>query len=76
MGEARGGLGPWRIPVELRDGMGRRFPHIGRHIRGSFLDGQHHDGYYDGHTDAREDTKGTGTDELVGVLRAEMEAEP
>lgn len=29
LGEARGGLGPWRIPVELRDGMGRRFPHIG-----------------------------------------------
>lgn len=69
-----GGQG-WAIPVEFRDGMGSRFPHIGGHVRGSFLDCQHHDRHYDGHTDAREDAEGTGTNQLIGILRAEVEAE-
>lgn len=64
----------WGIPVEFRDGMSSCFPHVGRHVRGSLLDGQHHDGHDDGHADAREDAEGAGPNQLVGVLRAEVEA--
>lgn len=57
-----------RSPVEFGNGVGRRLPHIWRHVRGGFFDGQHHDGDDDGDSDAGENSQGAGSDQLVGIL--------
>ena len=56
------------VPVELLDGVGRGLPHVGRHVTGRLLDGQHHDGDDDGHPDAGQHAQRAGADQLVGVL--------
>lgn len=48
--------------------MGRRLPHIWRHIRGGFFDGQHHDGDDDGDSDAGENSQSAGSNQLVWIL--------
>lgn len=57
-----------RSPIEFGDGVCGRLPHVWRHIRGGFLDGQHHDGDDDGDPDAGENSQGAGSDQLVGIL--------
>ena len=42
-------------------------------IKTDLFDGQHHDWSDDGHSDGGEDSKGAGSDELVGVLQPFLE---
>lgn len=59
--------------VQLGDGICRCLPYVGRHVRHRLLDGEHHDRSNDGNSDAREDPKCTGSDELVGIFQSLLE---
>lgn len=55
-------------PVEFLYGVSGGFPHVGRKVSGRLFDGQHHDGYDDGNSDAGENPEGARSDQLIWIL--------
>lgn len=63
----------WKVlsksPVKFGDCVSSCLPDIRRHIRSSLFDGQHHYGDDDCNSDARENSQGAGSDQLVWILQ-------